>query len=140
MRQAGFFFYQNPMFGGGPGTIFDYSFDWDNMVNVPMPFMDNSIMYPAAVGGIVAVALIGFCYICFTALNLWALGRLRNPLHRALAAIPLCYLVFLLVCAWVTWWMVDRFHITMFATTTAISLALVYHERINGSDQSIVDF
>lgn len=140
LRQAEYFIYSDPLFGNGPGTIFGYDWDWDNRENIPLPFVDNSWLYPLAVVGLVGFVGIMLVYIAFVAANIWAIGKLRNPLHRSIAFVPLVLLVFLLISSTVTWWLVDRFHVAAFALGVAISLALVYHEQRNGSDVPVVEF
>ncbi|MCH8274600.1 MAG: hypothetical protein IH851_07410 [Armatimonadetes bacterium] len=133
-------FYENPLFGGGPGVILGYTTDWQTLKRVPISYLDDSFIYPLSVGGIAGYSMIWFCYITFVGAGIYAFRRLRNRLHRALAAVPLGMFVFLTICIPVMWWLVDRFHIAAFALMTAMSLALVHHERVHGSDVPVVDF
>ncbi|MBA3725278.1 MAG: O-antigen ligase family protein [Armatimonadetes bacterium] len=138
LRQAEAIFEQNPLFGGGPGVWFgttvNRQFETDFIA-----FIDNSWTYPLAVGGLVGMALILSCYASFVWLTIWAFLRLRNPFHRALCSVPLGHMAWLLVCSPVNWWMVDRFHVAAFSVGVGMVTALVYYEKINGSDTSVID-
>ncbi|HWP31514.1 MAG TPA: O-antigen ligase family protein [Fimbriimonadales bacterium] len=141
LREGYVIFKENPLFGGGPGTIFGYRIEWTNWTTVPLPFVDNSWLYPLAVVGIVGFSGIMLVYLSFIGANIWALQKLRNPLHRALAGIPMAFLVgFLLPSSFVTWWLVDRFHVAAYSIGVAVALALVYHEKKYGSDIPVVEF
>lgn len=139
-RQAMVVFRENPVFGAGPGVRFGYEFDWQQMQQSYISFMDNSWVFPLAVGGLVGLGLIMACYIAFMWATIAAYIKLRNPLHKALALIPIGIYLFLLTCSTVTWWMVDRYHVAVFAFAAALALALVHHERVNGSDVPVIDF
>jgi hypothetical protein len=138
LRQAEAIFDQNPLFGGGPGiwygTTINAQFETDFIA-----FIDNSWMYPLSVGGLVGMALILGSYISLIGVAIWSFLRLRNPFHRALCAVPLGQMAWLLVCSPVNWWMVDRFHIAAFSICVGMDAALVFFERVNGSDATIID-
>jgi hypothetical protein len=139
LRQARAIFAQNPIFGAGPGAHFGTRVNYQFFETEFVVFIDNSWMYPMAVGGIVGMGLILFCYASFVGLSIWALLRLRHPMHRALAAVPLGQMAWLLVCSPVNWWMVDRYHIAAFSIGVGMVMALVYWEKVNGSEQAVLD-
>lgn len=138
-RRAGAIFRENPLFGGGPGVIYEKRMNWRTMKMEPMPYMDDSYLYPLSVGGVVGYSLIWLCYIAFVGTSIYAVRRLRHPLHKCLAVVPLAKFAWLLITSPVMWWLVDRFHVAAFAVATGMSMALVYHERIHGSDVPVVD-
>jgi hypothetical protein len=140
VRQAQAIFNENPLFGGGPGVRFGKEMRWQEMEEVPIAFIDNSWMYPLAVGGLVGMSLILLCYFSMSGACVVAYLKLRNPLHRSLALVPIAMFVFLLICSPVTWWLVDRFHVAAFAVSVAMVLSLVYHEKMHGSDEPVVRF
>jgi hypothetical protein len=139
LRQARAIFAQNPIFGAGPGAHFGTRVNYQFIETEFVVFIDNSWMYPMAVGGIVGMSLILLCYASFVGLSIWALLRLRHPLHRALAAVPLGQMAWLLVCSPVNWWMVDRYHIAAFSIGVGMVMALCYWEKANGSEQAVID-
>jgi hypothetical protein len=138
LRQAQAIFAQNPLFGAGPGAHFGTRVNYQFLETEFVAFIDNSWMYPMAVGGLVGMGLILLCYGSFVALTLWALFRLKNPFHRALAGVPLGQMAWLLVCSPVNWWMVDRYHIASFSVGVGMVLALVYHEKVHGSEAAAI--
>jgi hypothetical protein len=109
------------------------------MENVPISSIDNSWLFPLSVGGLVGMGLILGCYAAFLIACLGAIGRLRNPLHRCIAAVPICQMVWLFICSPVNWWMVDRYHIAVLSIFVGAALALVYHEKVHGSDVPFID-
>lgn len=139
-RQAEAVFLKNPLVGGGPGTRFGTEFRWEDRVWAWVTWLDNSWIYPLAVGGIVGLLMILSCYLFACAFCIWAYSRLKNPLHRSLALVPPAMYIFLLICSPVTWWMVDRFHVAAFAIATGLIAALVYHEKIHGSEEPVISF
>lgn len=139
LRQAEAIFNENPWFGGGPGTQYGTNFDWTTLENLPLASIDNSWLFPLSVGGITGMSLILGCYITFLVALIGAIKKLRNPLHRCIAFVPICQMIWLLICSPVNWWMVDRFHIGALSIFVGFALALVYHEQVNGSDVPIVD-
>ena len=138
LRQAETMFMENPLFGAGPGVHFGLTVNYQYIETDFIAFIDNSWMYPMAVGGLVGMGLILASYASFVGLSIWALLRLRNPFHRALAAVPLGQMAWLLVCSPVNWWMVDRYHIAAFSVGVGMVLALVYYEKVNGSEQPVI--
>ncbi|MDQ2986976.1 MAG: O-antigen ligase family protein [Armatimonadota bacterium] len=138
LTRAGTIFAQNPWFGGGPGVHFGRRVNYQLLETEFIIFIDNSWMYPMAVGGLVAISLIVLSYVSLVVLVILALTRLRHPLHRALAAVPLGQMAWLLVCSPVNWWMVDRFHIASFALGAGMVLALAYYEKVNGSERAVI--
>lgn len=139
LRQAEATFNENPWFGGGPGTQFGTNFNWALMEYQPLASIDNSWLFPLSVGGITGMLLIMGCHITFFVVVVGAICKLRNPLHRCIAFVPICQMIWLLICSPVTWWMVDRFHIAALSIFVGFALAMVYHEQVNGSDSPIVD-
>ncbi|MCW5947488.1 MAG: O-antigen ligase family protein [Fimbriimonadales bacterium] len=139
LNQAQAIFNENPIFGGGPGTQFGTALNWETMENVPISSIDNSWLFPMSVGGLVGMGLILGCYAAFIIACIGAVIKLRNPLHRCIAFVPLCQMVWLFICSPVNWWMVDRFHIAAMSIFVGMALALVYHERVHGSDVSFID-
>jgi len=138
LRQAGTIFAQNPLFGGGPGVHFGQRVNYQLLETEFIIYIDNSWMYPMAVGGIVAITLIVLSYASLVGLAIWAWTRLKHPFHRALAMVPVGQMAWLLVCSPVNWWMVDRFHIASFSVGAAMALALVYFEKVNGSEDAVI--
>jgi O-antigen ligase len=138
LRQARVMFAENPLFGAGPGVYFGQTVNYQMIETEFVAFIDNSWMYPMAIGGLMGMGLILASYGSFVCLSIWAFLRLRNPFHRALAAVPLGQMAWLLVCSPVNWWMVDRYHIAAFSVGVGMVLALVYHEKVNGSDQPVI--
>lgn len=139
-REAEAIFLQNPLIGGGPGIRFGYEFDWTILQNVPITQLDNSFLYPLAVGGLIGLGLILFTYTAMIIVTVRAMIRLRNPLHKALAFVPLGSFMFMAICSWVTWWLVDRFHVAAFAVMVGVAVALVRHEEVHGSETPVVNF
>ena len=138
LRQAQAIFALNPVFGGGPGVHFGTRVGSQYLETEFVAFIDNSWMYPMAVGGLMGMGLILLCHGSFVALSIWALLRLRHPFHRALAAVPLGQIAWLLVCSPVNWWLVDRYHIAAFSVGVGMVIALVYHEKVNGSEEPVL--
>jgi hypothetical protein len=138
LRQAGTIFAQNPLFGGGPGVHFGSRVNYRMLETEFIIYIDNSWMYPMAVGGLVAITLILLSYGSLVGLAIWAWFRLKHPFHRALAMVPVGQMAWLLVCSPVNWWMVDRFHIAAFSLAAGMALALVYFEKVNGSERPVI--
>ncbi|RMG24091.1 MAG: O-antigen ligase domain-containing protein [Armatimonadetes bacterium] len=139
LRRAEAIWRQYPILGAGPGVRFGWEFQWDTLENLPITFIDNSWLYPLAVGGVVGMALILLCYAGFLYAIVTSYLQLRNPFHKALAAVPAIYMLWLFICSPVTWWLIDRYHVAAQAIMVAMALALVYHEKVNGSDVPVID-
>jgi hypothetical protein len=56
-----------------------------------------------------------------------------------MASVPALYMLWLFICSPVTWWLIDRYHVAAQAMMVAMALALVYHEKVNGSDVPVLD-
>jgi O-antigen ligase len=138
LRQANIMFSERPVFGAGPGVYFGQTVNYQMIETEFVAFIDNSWMYPMAIGGLVGMGLILACYGSFVGLSIWAFLRLKNPFHKALAAVPLGQMAWLLVCSPVNWWMVDRYHIAAFSIGAGMVVALVYHEKVNGADEPVI--
>lgn len=139
LRQAEVIFRENPVFGGGPGTQFGQVMDLEKFESVPITSIDNSWLFPLSVGGLLGMGLILGCYAAFVVACLTAALKLRNPLHRALAFVPLGQVAWLLVCSPFNWWMVDRFHVAALSIFVGVVLALANHERVHGSEEPFID-
>jgi O-antigen ligase len=138
LRQAGVMFSENPIFGAGPGVYFGQTVNYQMIETEFVAFIDNSWMYPMAIGGLAGMGLILACYASFVGLSIWAFVRLKNPFHKALAAVPIGQMAWLLVCSPVNWWMVDRYHIAAFSVGAGMVVALIYHEKVNGSEDPVI--
>ena len=139
LRQAEAVWRANPLVGGGPGVTFGQDVDWTQFETTFVTFIDNSWTYPTAVGGLVGMSLILLCYACFIGGCIYAYIRLRHPFHRALAVVPLAHMAWLLVCSPVNWWMVDRYHVAAFSFAVGLVYALVYYEKVNGSEKPVIE-
>jgi len=139
LRRAEAIFLEHPILGGGPGVRFGWEFQWDTLENLPITFIDNSWLYPLAVGGVVGMGLILLCYAGFLYALVKSYFQLRNPFHKALAAVPALYMLWLFICSPVTWWLIDRYHVAALAIFVAMTLALVHHEKVHGSDVPVID-
>lgn len=139
LRQAEVIFRENPIFGGGPGTQFGQVMDMEKFESVPISSIDNSWLFPLSVGGLLGMGLILGCYAAFVIACITAIVKLRNPLHRAIAFVPLGQVAWLLVCSPFNWWMIDRFHVASLSIFVGFVLALVYHEKVHGSEESFID-
>jgi hypothetical protein len=139
-RRAEAIWRENPLFGGGPGVTFGYEVNvaTGEVGAIVAAGMDDSLIYPLAIGGLVGGALLWGNFLVFFIVALYAFTKLRNPFHRALAMAPIGHFVYIMMCVPVTWWLIDRFHIAAFSMGVATSLALLYHERMNGSETPII--
>ncbi len=139
-RRAEAIWRENPLFGGGPGVIFGYEVNWatGEVGAIVAHGMDDSLIYPLAIGGLVGAVLLWGNFLTFFVVALYAFTKLRHPFHRALAIAPIGHFVYIMMCVPVTWWLIDRFHIAAFSMGVATSLALLYHEKMNGSEAPVI--
>lgn len=134
------YYLSNPLFGDGPGIIFQRFKIGDTANLATRTWMDSSFWYILSTSGLVGFMLIWLCYISMTIATIYAILRLKNPVHKALAFAPVAMFLFVSVCFGVTSWFLDRTYTSVFAISVGLSLSLLYHEKVHGSEKPIVDF
>ncbi len=134
------YYLSNPLFGDGPGIIFQRFKIGDTTYLATRTWMDSSFWYILSTSGLVGFSLIWLCYLSMTGASIFAMLKLRNPLHKALAFAPVAVFLFVCVCFGVTSWFLDRTYTSAFAISVGLSLSLLYHEKIHGSEKPVVDF
>lgn len=134
------YYLNNPLFGDGPGIIFQRFKIGETTDLATRTWMDSSFWYILSTSGLVGFFLIWLCYITMTVASIYAVVRLKNPVNKALAFAPIAVFIFVCVCFGVTSWFLDRTYTSAFAISVGLSLSLLYHEKIHGSEKPVVEF
>ncbi|MFN8139344.1 MAG: O-antigen ligase family protein [Fimbriimonadales bacterium] len=133
------FFYDNPLFGGGPGTLYGSIPIPGTDRSLPKTWMDTTWWYVLSHSGLVGLftLLLGYGFLLGTTIVMYI--KLRNPFHKALAIAPLGIVAFTLVGSTVTGWFAERTYMAAFSLAVGVSCALLFHERTRGSEVPVVD-